>query len=307
MSAIFITVATFCFCMTFFTIIQVVSERKRKKEQVGHRFQTKQQVLGWSDSLIQRFEKMDWSVQLAPRLSRASIRLNPVEYVLILIVVGILLQFLITMLFELNWYFAAPMICLLVPFASKQFLLIRERAYIRRLEAALPEMCRLLSSAISAGLSITQALLLIAQEIEEPLSLELAPICRDIQLGESLEQVLTDWTKRLPSRDFHLFVHSILIQKEAGGDLGKVMNDMGITLEERKVIQKSIDAVIAQSRSTAYILPVLSVGFVFLFHRLFGGLNLLFQSWLGFGLMVIFVFLQVIGFLLVRRISNIQV
>jgi tight adherence protein B len=297
----------FCLCMTIYSIGQSVSDSKRKKGQIGRRLLNRKRYLSWSDSLVKRFEQANWATELAPKLTRASIKLSSVEYVLILIVIGCVTQFLCTTLLGLSWWLVASIVLVVIPFASRQFLRIRERAFLRRLESQLPEMCRLLSSAVSAGLSISQALMLIAQEMDEPLSIELAPICRDIQLGSSLEQVLIDWTVRLPSQDFHLFVHSILIQKEAGGDLGKVMADMGSTLEERKVIQKSIDAVISQSRSTAYILPMLSIGFVLLFHRLFGGIQLLFQSWIGIGLIVIFLILQVIGFLLVRRVADIKV
>jgi len=307
MIGVMVTISVFSFCMMVYAVVQAFADQKQKKGQMVSRLLDRNVYLSWSDNLVKRLEKTEWSADLAPKLTRAAISIGPVEYMLFLIVIGVFLQLIFTNLFGIPWWIVLPTVITIVPFGSKQFLRFRQRAYMRRLELQLPEMCQLLSSAISAGLSITQALLLIVQEMEEPLSEELAPICRDIQLGESLENVLTDWAKRLPSQDFQLFIHSILIQKEAGGDLGKVMSDMSTTLEERKVIQKSIDAVVSQSRSTAYLLPVLSVGFVLLFHRLFGGIGLLFQSWMGIVLIVIFLFLQVVGFLLVKRISSIKV
>ncbi|WP_028777630.1 type II secretion system F family protein [Shimazuella kribbensis] len=307
MIGLLVAVAVFSFCLMIYAFIQAYSDNKQKKGQMVSKLLSQRTYLSWSDTLVKRLEQTEWAIGLSPKLTRSSISISAVEYMLFLVVIGILLQLILTLLLGLPWWLVLTIVSTLIPFGSNQYLRFRQRAYVRRLELQLPEMCRLLSSAISAGLSVSQALLLIVQEMEEPLSQELAPICRDIQLGASLEQVLTDWSSRLPSQDFHLFIHSILIQKEAGGDLGKVMADMSTTLEERKVIQKSIDAVISQSRSTAYLLPVLSVGFVLMFHRLFGGIGLLFQSWIGIVIIILFLVLQVIGFLLVKRISAIKV
>lgn len=195
----------------------------------------------------------------------------------------------------------------LVPFISKMFLESRRNIYVRRVESQLSEVCRLLSSAARAGLSIPQGLELVVKEMAPPVRDELAIVVRELQLGKDLEKSLQDLYRRVNSRDVRIFINALIIQQRAGGDLGAVLGEMAGTMEERKIISKTIDASISQSKYTAYFLPVISALMVYMMSQMIDDFFDFFTSMMGLVVLTIFVVMQVVGFLLIKKISDIKV
>ena len=165
----------------------------------------------------------------------------------------------------------------------------------------------MLSSAARAGLSIPQGLELAVKELPAPIRNELEIVVQELQLGRHLEGALQELLKRVFSQDLHVFVNALIIQQRSGGDLARVMAQMASTMEERKIISQIIRSVTAQARYSAYLLPVISIFIVFMMSRMIEGFFDLFTTFFGMIIAGIFVVLQIIGVLLVRKISNIEV
>ncbi|MEW9032160.1 MAG: type II secretion system F family protein [Planifilum fimeticola] len=242
-----------------------------------------------------------------PKLERASVRLRPAEYGGIVLVGGLLFGLILSWFLEVN-----QLICLVVgislaPVASNLFLISRKHLYVSKIDDQLPEACRLLSSAARAGLSIPQGLELAVKELPAPIRNELEIVVQELQLGRHLEGALQELLKRVFSQDLHVFVNALIIQQRSGGDLARVMAQMASTMEERKIISQIIRSVTAQARYSAYLLPVISIFIVFMMSRMIEGFFDLFTTFFGMIIAGIFVVLQIIGVLLVRKISNIEV
>ncbi len=213
----------------------------------------------WSDRLADRLDETKWAERLGPKLKKASIKIRPSEYGAILVMIGVLLVFLLHLGMDAPLWLSVLLSTLLIPFASKMFLGSRKFIYIHRVNNQLSEACRLLSSAARAGLSIPQGLELVVKEMPPPISDELGNVVRELQLGRDLELSLQDLLIRVNSRDIRVFINALIIQQRAGGDLGRVLSEMASTMEERKIIHKTIHASISQARYSAYLLPVVSV------------------------------------------------
>src|SRR5690606_23193546 len=167
--------------------------------------------------------------------------------------------------------------------------------------------CRLLSSAARAGLSIPQGLELAVKELPAPIRNELGIVVQELKLGRHLEGALQELLKRVYSQDLHVFVNALIIQQRSGGDLARVMAQMASTMEERKIVGQIMRSVMAQSRYSAYMLPIVSMFVIFVLSRMIDGFFDLFTSVFGMIIAGIFIVLQISGILLVRKISNIQI
>lgn len=280
---------------------------KQVTQNISRKWLHQTKTVRWSDSLADQLDNFAWSRKMETELKRASIKLRPSEYGALLIasIFGVYVLF--------RYGMEAPLwLCLLAatwlpPLGSKLLLKSRRFLYIQKIDSQLSEACRLLSSAARAGLSIPQGLELVVQELPDPIREELGIVVKELQLGKDLELALQDFLKRVQSKDLQVFVNALIIQKRAGGDVAKVLAQMASTMEERKIIHKTIDATIAQARYSAYLLPLVSLFIVFLLSQLIDNFFELFTNFIGIIVLFIFVILQVIGFLLVRKIANVRV
>jgi tight adherence protein B len=261
----------------------------------------------WSDELVEKLDRLEMMKKLEPELEKASIPLRPAEYSLVVLLGAGIVAFALKMVLGAPTFISISLAMAAAPFGSKLFLRSRRKIYVQRINEQLSEACRLLSSAARAGLSIPQGLELVVKELPPPIKNELSIVVREVQLGRDLEGALKDLLNRVNSKDMQVFVNALIIQRRAGGDLARVLSEMARTMEERKIIHQTIQAATAQSRYSAYMLPVVSLFVVFVLSKMMEGFDQLFKHPFGIVILVIFVVLQVIGVMVVRKIADIRV
>jgi tight adherence protein B len=193
------------------------------------------------------------------------------------------------------------------PVGTKLFLNSRKHIYAYRIDSQLSEACRLLSSAARAGLSVTQGLELVVKEMPPPISHELGIVYREVKLGKNLDLSLRDMLERVSSKNLQVFVNALIIQRKAGGDLARLLSEMARTMEERKIITQTIQASVSQAKYSAYALPLVSIFIVIILSKMIDGFFDLITSFTGLIIFAIFLFLQILGVYLVRKISDIKV
>lgn len=304
--AIFGTATVFCFMIAIYFWLQMRTAKSQTAEVLEKYIGNKEEI-SWSDRLADRLDQQSWAKKLAPELRRASINLRPSEYGAVLLLAEIGVIFLLMMGFDAPFFLSLMIASILVPFGSKMLINSRKFLYVRKINAQLSEVCRLLGSAARAGLSIPQGLELVEKEMHGPIKEELGVVVKELQLGRNLETSLKEMLERVPSRDLQVFVNALIIQRRAGGDLAKVLSEMANTMEERKIIHKTIDATVAQSRYSAYLLPVTSLLIVFIMSQMIDNFFDFFTSFFGIIVLAIFIIMQVIGFFLIKKIADIKV
>lgn len=299
--------SVFCALMGLYSLIRIQSAKSERDEMMAKWVRSTGEAIRWSDSLADKLDEMEWAKRLAPRLERASIKLRPSEYGALMLAGGGLLIVILKVGMGAPMWMSLAAGTALTPIASNMFLKSRRMIYIRKIDGQLSEACRLLSSAARAGLSVPQGLEIVVQEMPAPIKNELATVVRELQLGSDLEVSLRKFLDRVNSKDIHVFVNALIIQRRAGGDLAKVLSEMASTMEERKIINKTIDASIAQARFSAYMLPVISALVIYLLSQLIDDFFGLFTKGFGIVLLAIFLLLQAIGFFLIKKIADIRV
>ncbi|AUS07570.1 hypothetical protein C1X05_00995 [Laceyella sacchari] len=298
--------AVLCSMLALFNWVEMRSAQRQTNEVLEKYVGTKTEI-SWSDRLADRLDNQEWAKKLAPQLKRASINLRPSEYGALLIAGELGLTFLLYLGLDAPFFMSLLIAGVLTPLGSRMLINSRKFLYVRKIDAQLSEACRLLSSAARAGLSIPQGLELVVKEMSGPIKEELNTVVKELQLGKSVEVSLRELTMRVPSRDLQVFVNALIIQRRAGGDLARVLSEMASTMEERKIIHKTIDATVAQARFSAYMLPVVSILIVFMMSQMIDNFFDFFTNIFGIIVLIIFIIMQVIGFILIKRIADIKV
>ena len=175
-------------------------------------------------------------------------------------------------------------------------------------EEHLPEALDLLGRAVRAGHSFTTGLELIAQECAQPIAGEFRTTFEEQNLGLPLRDSLLNLTERMPLVDVRLLVTALLIQKETGGNLAEILDELARVIRERFRIYREVKVKTAQGRLTAGILIALPL----IMLAALGAVNpayikVLFEDPTGRTMLIVAGAMQIFGSFLLWRIVNIEV
>jgi tight adherence protein B len=179
----------------------------------------------------------------------------------------------------------------------------RREAFI----AQMPQLARVLANATHAGLSISTAIALAADEMDEPARSELRRVTTSLAFGNDLDTALGEVKERLPSREISVLLSTLLVSARSGGSLVTSLRTIADTLEERRETRREIRSILAQSVATGYTVIVMGFGLLLLLNVLNPGtvremtVNPLGQVALIFAGVVF-----TIGFLVIRRMTRIK-
>ncbi len=180
----------------------------------------------------------------------------------------------------------------------------RQRAFTEQL----PDVLTLLVGALRAGYGLSQALEALAEQLPPPASTEFARVMRAVGLGLPLQRALSDMAERVGSDDLGLVVTAINVQYEMGGNLAQTLETIGETVRDRIRMLREIRVLTAQQRLTGYVLALLpAVVALGLFMANPQYMRRLFEpGWIRL-LPVAAVLMQIVGFLVIRKIVDIEV
>ena len=204
--------------------------------------------------------------------------------------------------------FFGPIAGLLGVWAAFQFLNWQRQKRIEKFINQLPEMSRILANATQAGLALRTAIGMAAEELEAPAGQELARVTDRLAVGHSMDEALGELADRLPSRELVVLVTTLVLSNRAGGQLVGALRNLTDTLEERKETRREIRTQLSQVNMTSYAVPVLGIGSLFLMNGVKdGALDRMTGSPIGQACVIIAFGLYAVGFVLIRRMSRIDV
>jgi len=203
--------------------------------------------------------------------------------------------------------FAAPaaIFCGLIPYWWAKF---RKTKRMHHFEKLFPDALDILTGALRSGLALTGAIQVVAEECGDPISKEFTILFEENRLGVDMRQALKNLADRVDSKELHLFVIAVLLQRETGGNLAEILDGTAAVIRERLRILGDVRALTAQSRLSASILAVLPVALaVFILTTAPDYMDTLLRDKSGRYLLAGAALLQLIGYLIMRRIAAIKV
>ena len=187
-----------------------------------------------------------------------------------------------------------------VPFL---FIAIKRQRRFLRFEELFPDAIDLLARAVRAGHAFTTGLDLIAKEMPSPLSDEFQRTYEEQNLGLPLRDAFQNLMRRMPLADVRIFVTALVIQRESGGNLAEILDNLSHVIRERFKLMRQIRVYTAQGRLSLYLLvavPPLMGIMIYGINREY--IMTLFNDPLGIRFLVVGVIMQVMGYFVIRKI-----
>ncbi|HVL58882.1 MAG TPA: type II secretion system F family protein [Burkholderiaceae bacterium] len=187
--------------------------------------------------------------------------------------------------------------------------LLRARtSRLAQIEKQLPDAVEMIARALRAGHALTPSLQMVGEEMPEPIAGEFRATSDEIAFGASLPDALMDLARRVPVEDLRFFVIAVILQRETGGNLAEILDNIGRLIRERFKLLGTVRVLSAEGRLSGWILAALAPGTALMMQLVKPGfLNLLWTDALGFKLLVSVVVLTVLGMLWMWRLVRIRV
>lgn len=243
-----------------------------------------------------------WAVDLVS----AGIPLRVGEYLLLRWIVAIGAG-AIVILAGLTWLIAIP-VAILGFYVPKFYVVWRQQQRVSKFNDQLVDALTMMANALRSGSSFLQAIDLVAHELPAPVNEEFGQVVAEVSVGAGLDEALGNLTKRIKSYDLYLVVTAMIIQRQTGGNLSEVLENIAYTIRERLRLLRQVQVLTAQQRLSAIIVGLLPLFLLIAlsiitpsYHRPF------IEATLGrIMLGVAFVF-QVLGFVVMNRLAKIDV
>ncbi|MDD7837289.1 type II secretion system F family protein [Paenarthrobacter sp. AB444] len=155
--------------------------------------------------------------------------------------------------------FGGILLAVLVPFLAKLVLVLKTQKRRAKFELQLTDTIQMLIGGLRVGHGIMRSLQAAAQESQAPTSEELSRIVNEVRVGKDPRQAIEDCAARMDSEDFQWIGQAIQINREVGGDLAEVLEQVEGTIRERSEIKGHVRALSAEGKMSAVVLMILPV------------------------------------------------
>jgi tight adherence protein B len=140
------------------------------------------------------------------------------------------------------------------------YLRLKQQQKLTKFNNQIGDALVMVSNSLKAGYGFLQAIEMVAKEMAPPIKTEFARSIKEINLGVTTEEALVHLTERVPSADLDLVVTAMLIQRQIGGNLSEILDNISQTIRERITLKGEVKALTAQGRLSGLIIGILPAG-----------------------------------------------
>ena len=258
-------------------------DRKRKKSDAGEKF----------------------GIVIYKELQSADIKMRPEEFLLI----WILLIFVPGSLFALfTNNLVVSLILIIVGLAGPVvYIKMKQRKRVKEFEEQLSDALMICVSCLHSGLSFTQAMETIAADMDAPISTEFALTIKEMNMGYSMDEALENLGTRMKSKYVDLMVSAVLVQRQTGGNLSRILENISDTIKEKMKLKKQLKTATASGRTSGMIVGmmpiILAVLFIAVNRDIYG---ILISETRGYIILAVVAGLEAMAFISIKKITNVK-
>jgi tight adherence protein B len=278
-----------------------------KKEEKPRKQENYRQGLGMLARGIEKAGILNnYKSNLRKKLVKANILMKPEEFISISLILLCTAAFFGAIIFG-NFILISAMAVL--GWCIPLFVLRRKISKrLKTLNNQLGETLAVMSNSLKAGHSFFQAVDSVAHELKGPVADEFTKLQKEISLGVNTETALENMVDRVGSDDLELMVTAVLIQRQIGGNLAEILDNISETIRQRIRAKGEIRTLTAQGRMSGWIISLLPF---FLAIAVFAinpeHMRTMLSSPVGIIMIVLALFMEGMGIMIVRKIINIEV
>ncbi|MFY9115302.1 MAG: type II secretion system F family protein, partial [Dethiobacteria bacterium] len=309
------------FVSIFFFLLSLISFRSMERDKVSSRLKKyttpekgtppkeKRKLFRKKPSDIDEVllgEKDEWKVKLKNELFRADIPLRAEEFIMFCFLGGFVLGVILFLLSGKALMFLVGLVAgaVIIP----MFLIKRARTRrVANFNQQLPTALSTMSNSLRVGFSLFQAMKTLSDEMPPPISTEFRRTLQEINLGTQTDRALENMCDRIKSDDLELVVMAIIIQRQVGGNLSEVLDNIAHTIMDRIKIKREVKTLTSQGRISGIIIGILPLLLAVILYFINPEYMLaFFTDPIGYILIGVGLFSQFIGLIFIRKIVNID-
>lgn len=243
--------------------------------------------------------------KLSDELYVAGVALRAQEFITIWVAVAIVLPVLLLFLGVPSMMCIGT--CIVGATAPIAYIKIKRHNRLALFDKQLLDALAVMCNSLRAGLSFQTAMQCISQEMEEPISKEFGRVYRECQMGMPLETSFNRLIQRTENSDLELICSAVLIQKQIGGNLAAVLENISGTIGERIQMRREIKTLTSSGVMSGYIVGALPVFLLVMMMFLNPSyIDMFFTTRAGNLMLAVSVVMELIGFSMVKKIVNIK-
>jgi tight adherence protein B len=243
---------------------------------------------------------------MAAWVEQSGVKISISGLLLMALICAVIFGFIVATLLRMSiGWLGGGMIGGAIPFI---FLRVKRTRRLRAFEEAFPEALDLVSRALKAGHAFATGMKMVADEMPEPIGPEFRKTFDEQNFGLPMKDALGNLTQRIPNLDVRFFATAVLIQRETGGNLSEILENLAHVVRERFKILRQVRVFTAHGRLTGYVLLALPafLGIALLFINP-EHMELLFRERMGHMMLGATAVMQTIGYFWIRQVVKIEV
>ena len=281
------------------------AKKAKVKKETGEQTVIQQEVTNQNKFAQKIVDKYELGPKIGVILEQAGVRWTPARFIHICILCfggGFLFGWMTSTLF------VAFLLGLMAASGPAIYLYFKRKKRLHKFEELFPDTLEFVSRSMRAGHAFSVSLEMIHREFQEPVAGEFRRTFEEHNLGLPLELALQKLANRVPSLDVHFFVSAVLLQKRTGGNLAEILDKLAYVIRERFKLRGRIRAVSAHGRMTATALSAIPIAVaILMFYTNPDYVKFFFTDDTGNIMMGAAIFLQLVGYLIMKKIVNIEV
>jgi tight adherence protein B len=257
----------------FFSVMQLMGPKEVKVNLTGIPLPAKKKkqdmktpvaglALKLSDIAEERMEKSGKARGMQSWLERGAVNLRSGEFLMIVVFATVTLAALV---YQFEGAAFGLLMLVVTPLLARFMVNRRAKGRSRKFGDQLSDTLQLLSSSMRAGQGFMQALDAVAKESDSPTSEEFHRVVVETRLGRDLVDSLKAMTARIDCEDMEWVIPAVEINREVGGDLAEVLEQVGATIRDRADLRRQVKTLSAEGRLSAFVLvglPIVLGGFI---------------------------------------------
>jgi tight adherence protein B len=246
-----------------------------------------------------------FAVRLRDTVQLAGVKVTPGQLVLGSLCLGMVVYVLVLTKLQFNSVAGlAGVVATFIPYGILRFLRARR---LNQFEEQFPEAIDLIARTLRAGHAFTTGLRMAADELPEPVSVEFRTLHDQQNFGLPLPDALHGLARRVPLIDARFFVTAVLTQREAGGNLAEVLDNLSAVIRERFKIKRQLRVITAHGRLTGAVLACLPLALgSYLMLRTPEHFKILLEDPTGIRMIGVAAVLQIAGAILIYKITRVE-